>query len=151
MGLFDYVECDGTEFVCSEGHSLVSEEFQTKDLGKSMGRWHIATTLTGEPGGCQMADEWPAERYRALTATLNVYCSCTKCPAFLQAVSANVIDVWCEFDVELVAGVVKTVRRVSESTADFLAKASTRDYLKGAEGPMPYADACRRQKEVRGF
>ena len=37
MGLFDTVTVRDPRFVCSEGHDLSDEEFQTKDLGCTMG------------------------------------------------------------------------------------------------------------------
>lgn len=41
MGLFDYVTVRGPSFVCSEGHDLSGEEFQTKDFGCEMGQVFI--------------------------------------------------------------------------------------------------------------
>ena len=42
MGLFDYVYVDDPAFVCSEGHDLNGREFQTKDLGCTMGHAKVS-------------------------------------------------------------------------------------------------------------
>jgi hypothetical protein len=139
MGLFDYVKCSGREFVCSEGHSLADMEFQTKDLGCSMGNAEIGgvgSSLVFDSGGY----EYGALR-RPLLGVVNVYTACMKCPAFVQAKSHNLCDCWVEFEVEFVDDVVRAVKRVSPSTADFLKSAASAEYLKGAHGPMPYPEA----------
>jgi hypothetical protein len=52
MGLYDTVKVSDPRFVCSEGHDLSDEEFQTKDLEKLIAKraddklalfeqWHI--------------------------------------------------------------------------------------------------------------
>lgn len=146
MGLFDYVKCDDQRFVCSVGHDLRGEEFQTKDLGCTMGESSIANgRVEFSSGGWGDAPDLP------ITDTLHVYCNCTKCPAFVQDKTFNLVPTWVEFRVEVVAGEVRDITRVSPSTAEFLATEPHKPYMAGCRGPMPYADARQRHLDGKFF
>lgn len=135
MGMFDYAICKGPEFVCSEGHDLTDCEFQTKDfacvLGYVMiedGRWWTTNGLVGEVGEPE-------------SPTFTVYTSCHRCPVFVQAKTANLCDVCCEFEIVTDGDRVLSARRISETTADFIAREPNEPYMKGCLGPMPYEQA----------
>lgn len=145
MGLYDDLTCEDPRFVCSEGHSLASAEFQTKDLGCTMG--HATIDASGEffyrPG------EWGDPEVGTM---IEIYTDCRQCPAFVQADTGNLIDVWVQFDIELAdlaeksnpdvyTGRVVSVARVSEPTAEWLATTPLKPYMQGCAGPMPWAEA----------
>lgn len=136
MGLFDRLTCIGPEFRCSEGHDLADEEFQTKDLGCTMGYGTIdGGRLTFEDGG------WGDPLASPISATIDVYCSCAKCPAFVQAGTGNLVAHWVAFDVAIVDDVVASVTRTSPSCPEWLASEPALEYM--AEGPMGHAEAER--------
>ena len=139
MGLFDYVHVTDDRFVCSEGHPLSGEEFQTKDLGCTMGDSHIDRGRLHLNSGNYGED--PSIPFNG---TIDVYCTCTKCPAFVQYGTGNLCPSGASFDVEIVGGVVVSVSRTSPSTEEFLASEPLRPYMKDCEGPMPYETAMRR-------
>ncbi len=139
MGMFDSAYCVGPEFVCTAGHDLSEEEFQTKDLDCSLaiiriegGRaWYVS-------GGI---DEIPNA---AITETLCLNCVCSSCEAFVQAGTGNLIGVYVTFEVDVDAGIVKAIRRVSPPSAEQLAETPRQEWMAGCEGPMPYAEAKER-------
>lgn len=135
MGLFDRVTVERPEFVCSEGHPLHGELFQTKGLGCTMGHWTLGETLSGEDGG------YGEKPRRPFLGTISVYASCRQCPAFVQARTGNFCDCPVEFDVEIVDDVVRKVTRTSQSTAEWLREEPTRPWMAGCRGPMPWTDA----------
>lgn len=137
MGLFDVVHTERAEFQCSEGHDLNGEEFQTKDLGRTMGTWAIADVIDGTPGG------YGDPPRRPLLARLFVYATCERCPAFVQANTFNLCPCGVEFEVEVVDDVVRAIRRVSPSTAEWLESEPKEAYMVGCYGPMPFAEAER--------
>ena len=151
MGLFDRLTCADQRFVCSEGHHLGHAEFQTKDLGCTMGHATIdeAGAFVYQPGGWGDPDPvlgmapWP---------TIAIYCDCRQCPAFVQPGTGNLIDMWVQFDVKLAdlavkdnpdvyTGRVVSVLRTSEPTALWLSTEPLKPYMKGCAGPMPWAEA----------
>lgn len=136
MGLYDHVSVSGPEFVCSEGHDLSVREFQSKEFGCTMG--HVAISAEGvtlEPGG------WGDPISRPLLGRFYVYSSCTLCPAFVQARTHNLIECSVEFEIEVVDDRVRSIKRISQTTADFLLKTPKEDWMKDCKGPMPHADA----------
>ena len=77
MGLFDYVSVNDPRFVCSEGHDLRGEEFQTKDFACSLGTITISTdgVTTRAFGGLGDPIDWR----RPLNGSANVYAGCSQC------------------------------------------------------------------------
>lgn len=143
MGMFDWAHCNGPEFVCSEGHDLSGEEFQTKDLDCTLGDVVI------EGGRVQFHDSGLRFDGQGLgppavspyTGTIDVGCTCKKCPAFVQAKTFNLIGTDVSFDVEIVNDEVKSVTRTSPSTAEQLRDTPTRPWMAGCYGPVPYETA----------
>lgn len=137
MGLFDYVHVSGPEFVCSEGHDLSDGDFQSKDFGCTMGDVTIG-------GGAIVLDSgrWgdgPPDR--PLLGRFDVYCSCDRCPCFVQSGTGNLIDVEVEFRVEVVDDAIRSITRTSPSTAEFLATTPTQPWMVGGLGPMTHGEA----------
>lgn len=143
MGMFDRYVVSGTEFVCSEGHDLSGEEFQGKDLDCSLATHAILDgTLSVSDG--QELPRW--------TTTIFVGATCSQCPAYVQAVTANICPAGsCDFavTVEGKTGRVLAIERDGESTADFIAAAPTRGYLRGAIGPLPHDVAVELAGSIR--
>lgn len=136
MGLFDYVKVSGPEFKCSEGHDLSGEEFQTKDLGCTMGNATIADgKLTTTPS------DWGAPFIPGGMALIEIYCNCTRCPAFVQAKTFNLVDHGVTFKVLLEKDVVQRVERVGETSAEFVANTPKQPWMKDCRGPMLYQEA----------
>ena len=131
MGMFDYFQCSGPEFVCSEGHDLSGEEFQGKYMDCTLATHSIADSVLS------LGDEQTLPRW---TTTIFVGASCSRCPVYVQAVTANTCHAAdCRFavTVEGKTGRILAIERCGESTAEFLAAAPTREYLRGAIGPLP--------------
>lgn len=121
MGLYDTVEVRDPRFVCSEGHDLGYEEFQTKDLGCTMG-WS-AITSNGDPSQTRLtvhSGGWGDQPRLPYLGCMYICCSCSRCPAFVQAGTGNFCPTGVEFEVEVVDNIVRAIKRVSESTADYL-------------------------------
>ena len=137
MGLFDYVTVRDPRFVCSEGHDLSGEEFQTKDFGETMGRILIDR------------DGWITTRAvflgtpEADSSVVEIYCTCTQCPAFVQFGTGNLCPCGVTFDVSLSRDRVTEVRRTGPSTAEWLASEPLARHMRNCEGPMPYSEASR--------
>lgn len=143
MGLFDRLTCQDPRFVCSEGHHLGAEEFQTKDLGCTMGHATIdvADLFVFEPA------MWGEPEVGTMIA---IYADCTQCPAFVQAGTGNLCAAWVEFAVELAeigrkgdhyTARVNHVRRTSEPTAEWLRTEPAKPWMKGCLGPMSWDQA----------
>lgn len=156
MGFYDTVTVCDPRFVCSEGHDLCQEEFQTKDLGGTMGTARIEPALDGAHGigsvGSKMrltveSGEWGESPRLPFLGILLVYCHCTKCPAFVQAGTGNLAAVSVEFEVEVISNAIRNIMRVSASTAEFLETKPKQPYMAGCEGPMSYAAAHKRHVE----
>lgn len=144
MGLFDTFTIYDERVVCSEGHDLSYVEFQTKDLGQTMGHWTIeGGRLYGQPGG------WGVEPDMPVTETLYVYSSCPLCPAFVQAATANIVDTPLDFLIAIRDNLVVTVERISESAAEFVATAPHDPGMQGCVGPMSREDAWQVQRDYR--
>ncbi len=143
MGLFDYAHAVGPEFVCDQGHPIV--EMQTKDLGSTMGGLVIEDNrATFRDGG------WGDPPAQPLSLTISVYGSCDQCPAFVQAKSHNMVDLWVEFDVEVDAGRVVSVTRVSETLDEFLTRKPKEPWMADCVGPLPHKEAyALRMKRLR--
>lgn len=138
MGLFDYVSVSGPQFVCSEGHYLGDEEFQTKDLGCTMGSAHIGEAVEVFDGG--YGDTQP----NPFTDTIEIYCNCSQCPALVQYGTGNFCPTSVEFEVEVVDSKVKSVRRISMPTPEQIQHELAQPYMKDCEGPMTCAAARER-------
>lgn len=136
MGLFDELLCDDPRIACSEGHDLRRELFQTKDLGESMGMWRIAAgRLTGSYGG------YGDPPRRPMLGRVRIYTTCRRCPAFVQAGTANLCDCPVEFEIEFVDDMVREIKRVSESTAEWLIREPKNLWMQGCVGPMSWDEA----------
>ena len=134
MGLFDYVTVNDPRFVCSNGHDLGAEEFQSKDFGCEMGRvlienWHLSShaVCLGTP--------------EADGSKVEVYCICRQCPAFVQFGTGNLVACEVAFEIELDGGVVKSIIRTSPATNDWLRDEPRERHMKRCEGPMPFREA----------
>ena len=136
MGMYDTVIV-GDGFFCSAGHDLSNQDFQTKDLGETMGTWHLGKYLSGTPGGYgDPVDE------KGFTGLISIYTSCTDCPAFVQGSTFNVIDHSVEFEVQLVAGCPVSIKMVSESVDAFIRNTPRQPWMRNAYlGPMPHRKA----------
>jgi hypothetical protein len=136
MGLYDHISVSGPEFVCSEGHDLSGEGFQSKDFGCTMG--HVAVSADGvtmESGG------WGDDVSRPLLGRFYVYGPCTQCPAFVQAKTRNIVECSVEFEVDIVDDKVRSITRISPSTPEFLADTPRQEWMRGCTGPLPYEEA----------
>lgn len=142
MGCFDWVQADGPEFVCSEGHPIA--EMQTKHLGATTGHASLSggwfSFVNGGWDGMDAEDDAPDG---PLTRTIEVYGDCHQCPAFLQARTLNLCALGVEFRVAIANDVIVAVERTSETLAEFLAREPNEPWMKGCHGPMPYAQAYR--------
>jgi hypothetical protein len=145
MGLFDYVTVSGPAFVCSEGHDLSGEEFQTKDLGCTMGDAEIGDRIEIHDGGYGDSVDRP------LTSTIEIYCSCRKCPALVQAETFNTHATSVEFEIKIADDIVVAVQRTSETTAEQMASGIREPYMHECRGPMSYEDAKKRQRDGKFF
>ena len=137
MGLFDYVHVtDDDRFVCSEGHRLDAEEFQSKDFGCTMGDVTIAAgKISMAGGGWGHAENAPFHEH------VEIYCACSRCPAFVQFGTANLIPCSVEFRLRIHGDQVLTVERTSAPTAEWLLSEPAQAWMKRCEGPMPFEDA----------
>lgn len=145
MGLFDYVSVAGPEFRCSEGHDLSGEEFQTKDLGCTMGYASIGKRISISDGG------WGETQPSPFTGAIEIYTDCKRCPVFVQDETFNMHTVCVEFAVVVVADKVERVTMTSKSSAEQIAEAPTLEFMPGCRGPMNYEDAHRRHVFDRKF
>ncbi len=136
MGLFDYVSVQGAAFVCSEGHDLSGEEFQTKDLGSTMGSACLEDgQITIIPG------DWGEPPKLPFLGRMHIYCTCRQCPAFVQAKTMNLCGAWVEFEVTIVDDKIRSVTRISQTTTEYLETEPKKPYMVNCLGPMPYEDA----------
>jgi hypothetical protein len=140
MGMFDWVHIKDERFVCSEGHDVCGNEFQTKDFDCVLGYVTITDGVVGFQSGCVGLPPCDVE----FTGTFEAYADCKQCPAFVQYGTGNMCGVSVCFDVDVKDGQVTAVRRTSESTAEFLEREPARDYMANCEGPMPYEQAMQR-------
>lgn len=128
MGLFDRLMCHDPEFLCSEGHGLGGEEFQTKSLGCTMGYGAIRDRLlTFRDGGWGDATE--------RETPLDVYCTCRQCPAIMPppgSQTPTAIHPWVEFAVELDGDRVVSISRTSKSTSEYTAEVMLWPHMGGA-------------------
>lgn len=145
MGLFDYVSVTGDVYRCSEGHDLCDEEFQTKDLGCTMGDASIGSHIDIRDGG------WGDTQPRPFSGTIEIYAECRRCPAFVQAETFNTHPVSVDFSVEILDDEVKKVTRTSKTSAEQIAEAPTLEYMPNCRGPMSHADAKRRLIDRKFF
>lgn len=145
MGLFDRVYCNRPEFVCSEGHDLSDAEFQTKDLGETMGSATIDDRFDFNDGG------WGDPIARPFTGDIEVYSDCHQCPAFVQAETFNLHPVSVEFVVRVESDAVVLVTRTSASTVEQIEQAPKLDYMPNCRGPMSYEDAQKRHMDRKFF
>lgn len=136
MGCFDYVSVSDPQFKCSEGHDLSGSEFQTKDLGETMGDSSIDDgVLTYQPG------RWGDPEPNPFTGTIEIYTSCQQCPAFVQNKTWNEVATWVEFSVVVKENAIRSVTMTSDPTHVQVATAKTTPYMLDAHGPMTYAEA----------
>ncbi len=143
MGMFDYYSVSGPEFVCSEGHDLSAEEFQGKSLDCTLAMHSIVDGMLTLGDG-QSLPRW--------TTTIFVGACCSRCPAYVQAVTANIIHAGdCDFavTVEGKTGKILAIERHGTSTAEFIAAEPAREWMRGAIGPMPLDAAEELARHVR--
>jgi hypothetical protein len=145
MGLFDYVHVCGPEFVCSEGHDLSDEEFQTKDLGCTMGAASVDSdalhfdTRADNWGGPQYVDENP----------VSIYADCHKCPAFVQGETGVVIATPVEFSVTVGSdNKVISIKRTSPDSDVWAREEANKLYLKDSFGPISYETALAKSAQI---
>lgn len=141
MGMFDRVHVHGPAFVCSEGHDLSGEEFQTKDFACVLDDVSMAL---GEPmtcGGRAGLGFAIKANERPYNATVEVYCDCTQCPCFVQARTFNLCPVGVNFEVVIENDIVMAVKRTSPTTAEFLETEPKQGYMDGCLGPMTRDEA----------
>ena len=141
MGLYDTLTVSNEAFKCSEGHDLSDAEYQTKDLGRTMGYWHISDVLTGEPG--EYGDPLP----KPVSGVLEIYCTCKECPAFVQAGTGNLVDCGVTFAVEVHRDKVTRIERQGMTTKEWLAYERAQTWMQGCEGPMSWEDAYKRHSQ----
>ena len=134
MGLFDYVTMRDPRFVCSNGHDLCGEEFQSKDFGCEMGRVLVESDRVSTHAVCLGKPE-------ADTAKAEIYGTCTQCPAFVQFGTGNLIGCEVSFEIDLDGDAVKSIKRTSLATNDWLRDEPLARHMNRCEGPMPYAEA----------
>lgn len=142
MGLFDHVTVKDPRVVCSNGHDLSAEEFQSKDFGCEMG-WvaiengHVSSraVFLGKP--------------EADSNKIEIYGTCQQCPAFVQFGTGNLIGCDVSFEIELDGDTIKAVVRTSPATNDWLHDEPLEPYMKRCEGPMSYQDAERLHRHYR--
>jgi hypothetical protein len=80
--------------------------------------------------------------------TINIYGECVECPAFVQAKTGNVVGVSVEFDVDVLGDKVTAVRRTTPSTAEQMMLTPAQPWMAGCLGPMPYAEAKARGRQI---
>lgn len=134
MGLFDYVTVSDPRFICSNGHDLSAEEFQSKDFGCKMGRVAIENGRISSHAGYFGEPEADSNK-------VEIYCTCRQCPAFVQFGTGNLIGCDVSFEIELDGAMIKSIVCTSPATNDWLRDEPLEQYMKRCEGPMPYADA----------
>jgi hypothetical protein len=135
MGLYDCVYCYGPPFVCSEGHLLDGHEFQTYDLGRTMGEWTLSDRLYGAPG---IQSQYP------FTGLLALVTACSICPVYWDPTTGNIMDLLVDFEVHLAADVVGDVRRISPAFREWVRTLDAR-----MRGPMTYDEALKLQRQRR--
>jgi hypothetical protein len=137
MGLFDYVVVDDPNFICSEGHDLRVEEFQSKDFGCTMGT--VSIVLDGmvriENGGFGGDLDYP------LNGHFYIYAGCTRCPAFVQVDTYNLIAHMVEFKITVIDGMCVRIERHSPSTKEWIENEPKQQYMENCIGPMPWKEA----------
>lgn len=102
MGLYDTIRYNGSRSKCANGHDLSSEDFQTKDLGCTLGYWSLTDeNIEGEDGGY---GELPA---LPVTGVVYFYTSCSECSEGSD---------WVEFEAELRDGKVLSISRVASES-----------------------------------
>lgn len=141
MGMFDDVKVD-SQFRCSEGHDLSEEDFQSKDFGETMGLIAInGDKIHMEEGGYGYLPKLP------LLGRFSVYGNCSKCPAFVQADTFNLIPCGVEFELEVVDDVIRSIKRTSQSTAEFIESTPKEEWMRDCYGPMSHAEALKMRGE----
>jgi hypothetical protein len=108
-------------------------DWQTKDLGCTLGSWTLDARLDGAPGSEGEPIELP------FTGRIAICTDCIRCPALFDELDGggNVIVPWVEFEVDLADSVVRRAERVSESTAEHLAGWIEQYGCEGPRGGMP--------------
>lgn len=138
MGTYDRVTCSDPRIVCSEGHDLrgTDNDLQTKDLGCTMGWAEISDGRLVFKNG-----DYGEPLPRPFTGVFTAYCACRRCPAFVQAGTRNIVECWVHFEIDVVDDVVRDIRRVSPSTADWLVSEPNEPWMIDCEGPMSWEAA----------
>lgn len=116
MGLYDSVTVTGSGWTCPEGHDLTGEDWQTKDLGETMGGWTF-----GEPGSEIVESRHGAYNDVEIESVIRIYTSCPKCPHMLQAKTYNVLDLWVEYELAMADRLILTRKLISEPLAETMA------------------------------
>lgn len=147
MGCFDTITLNRDDARCSEGHDLCGVEFQTKDLGQTMGHYTISTGIQGEDGGWGVG----IDPNKPFLGRISVYGTCPQCPALVQADTFNVIGTCVEFEIDIVYGEVKKVVRVSKDTGPQLDEDLKSEWMIGGFGPMTPEEADKFSDEQRAL
>ena len=67
--------------------------------------------------------------------------TCTKCPAFVQAKTANLCSHSVEYAVAIEADHIVWLARISETSAEFVEREPKRPWMVECLGPMTYDEA----------
>ncbi len=145
MGMFDSLRCIGPQFVCSRGHSLADEEFQTKDFDCELA-WHLIENDTLTFYGAEAVRESEVSKHGIFErhehaphlGNIFVYTSCHQCPCYVYGEVGTVVACWCEFKVRLVDNKVEAVERTAEDYDEFARRQAE---LPDLAGPIPLAEA----------
>lgn len=132
MGLFDCVSVSGKQFACADGHSVEGCDFQTKDLGCTMGSAHVSDMLTLQSGKYGCAPRQP------FTGVIEIYSTCEQCPAAVQRGTGNILGTCVEFEVEIFRNTVTNLKLVSRPSAEQLAEQIAKY---DGVGPMSFREA----------
>ena len=138
MGMFDYALIDDPRFTCSEGHDLSDAKWQTKDFACVLG-----DVLVGADGSVSFAagygDHMPGRS--PWTGVAHFSADCKKCPAFVQAKTANLCSHSVDYAVAIEADRIVWLARVSETSAEFVEREPKRPWMVDCLGPMTYDEA----------
>lgn len=142
MGLFDNVTVRDPRFVCSNGHDLSGEEFQSKDFGCQMGQIAIEDGRISARAGFLGNPEADSD-------TVDIYGTCRQCPAFVQFGTGNLVGCDVSFEIKLDGDVIKAIVRTSPATNDWLRDEPLKWHMSRCEGPLPYQDAAQLHAHYR--
>lgn len=139
MGLYDTLRITHDLARCPDGHDLSEQEWQTKDLGESMGAFHLDETGEIKPL------DLPEERWRPSLfppkGTVQVYTDCPECPVWVQKGTGNVIHADVDYELQFEGTRLTGYLRTTVPYAEQLAKRQASTWFEGAVGPLSDAEA----------